>query len=231
MTITHKVWNFPTFPISKQLFRVPGFAASGGFTSGGARITSPEPGGFAMLDVQPSWQTGEWEYPLSSWLMSKTNGEILRFRLAPTPQIATAKLVAGLGVPWAAPSPINQSPWSNLQNWSGDLTAAYSAPSLAGSNVLFVDTTAFGPILRPGHVIGHGFQTHLIDEITYAGTVASITVKPPLRQNVATNDPVLFRPYFTGMITNPGDMIATYDAENNGNIQIGQITLAEVVLP
>ena len=223
MAIQYPVYNFPTFSVWKQLFHVPGAAADGGYTSGGARITSPEPGGFAALEIQPALQLNEFSYPLCSWLMSKTNGEILRVRLAPTPQIAS--YVAGT-VPWDT-----DQPWNNNEPWIGDYTASYSATALPGSNVFKVDMALLGPILKQGHVIGHMNSCYKIDDISYDNTgLATITVKPPIRKSVTIGDPVYFRPWFTGMITNPNDMRQTYDAEMNGAIQLGNIILSEVVL-
>ena len=76
MTIEHKIWNFPNRAVESQLFHVPGEYFNGGLTSGGAKIMSPEPGGFSMLELTPSRQVNEWNSPVSSWLMSKINGEI-----------------------------------------------------------------------------------------------------------------------------------------------------------
>lgn len=231
MTIEYKVWNFPTFPISKQLFHVPGAAADGGFTSGGARITSPEPGGFSVLEIQPSLQTGEWEYPVSSWLMSKSNGQILRVRLAPTPQVASARSLDMGSVPWRAETIYPEAPWSNMQNWSGDLVATFIDPVHEGTNVVRIDMSQVGPILRHGHVIGHRNVTYLVDDIEYDGAVAIVTVTPPLRNEMPYGDVCFFRPWFTGSIANPGDFRNTYDAENVGNIQLNKIILNEVILP
>lgn len=227
MAINHKVWNFPTFPISKQLFHVPGAAVDGGLTSGGARIVSPEPGGFSVLEIQPALQIGEWDYPLSSWLMSKGNGQILRVRLAPTPQVAGR----GVGTPWRAETIYPETPWSNMKNWSGDIVATFSADSLEGSGTVTVDLSDVGPILRQGHVIGHESVTYLVDEIDYDGSIATINVIPPLRRNIKTGDLALFRPYFTGSIVNAGEFRNTYDAENVGMIQLNKIILTEVILP
>lgn len=228
MTIDPKVWTFPTFPISKQLFHVPGAAADGGFTSGGARITSPEPGGFGVLEIQPAMQVDEWRYPISSWLMSKGNGQILRVRLAPTPQIVSRRT----SVPWGMESIYPDAPWSNLQNWEGDLTAVYVTAALEGTSTLVVDMSSLGSLFQVGHVIGHAFETYLIDEIEYdeAG-YATLAVTPPLRRDVAINDIVTFRSWFTGSIANPGDFRNTYDAENVGNIQLNKIILNEVIVP
>lgn len=226
MSTLYKVWDFPTFPISKQLFYVPGAAVDGGFTSGGARITSPEPGGFSKLQIQPSLQIGEWTYPLSSWLMSKTNGQILRVRLAPTPQVAGNVIYSS--VPWGNPD----SPWSNNQNWVGDLVASYLTEALQGSNVVVIDMSQIGQVLQRGHVIGHQNVTYLVDDISYDGlNIATVSLTPPLRANVEPGDLVYFRPWFTGSIDAGSDFLTTYDAENVGNIQIGTMTLTEVVLP
>lgn len=222
MTISPKIWNFPTFPITKQLFYVPGAAIEGGFTSGGARMTSPEPGGFGMLEVQPALVTSEFAYPLASWLMSKTNGEILRIRLAPTPQIASARTVTAQ---WN-----NVQPWGNLQPWSGDLTGTYRLNALRGSTSLSIDLAGIGPVLQAGHVIGHAYDTYMIDEVTYSGTVATISVRPPLRRNVSIGDQVMFRPYFTGSLTGGNNTHTTYDSEMNGNIQLPMLTLSEVIV-
>lgn len=226
MTTAYKIYEFPTFPISKQLFHVPGQAIEGGFTSGGARIMSPEPGGFSMLEIQPSLQVREFEYPVSSWLMSKSNGQLLRVRLAPTPQL----VASGLSVPWGAQTIYPDSPWSNLANWAGDIVSTYVLTTLQGSNRIVIDMSAIGPILKPGHVIGHAFDTYLIDEISYSGSIATAIVIPPIRRNITVGDIAYFRPWFTGYIANGADIRATYDAENAGHIQIGKIVLNEAVL-
>ena len=228
MAIEHKVWNFPTFPIRAQLFHVPGASVEGGYTSGGARISSPEPGGFGVLEIQPALHL-EWEYPVASWLMSKTNGQILRVRLAATPQVASARAAAG--VPWGAETIYPDSPWSNLQNWSGDLAAQYATPALEGSNVLVIDMSQLGPLLRHGHVIGHGDSCYGVDDIEYdSNGRATILTTLPLRRDVAEADSVWFRPWFTGSIGNPGDFKSTYDADKVGHIQLEKIILNEVVL-
>lgn len=230
MTVTYKIWSFPTFPISGQIFSVPGISAEGGFTLGGARISSPEPGGFGVVEIQPALQTGEWDYPLASWLMSKVNGEILRFRLAPTPQISSARAIRATQ-PWNAEGIYSISSWEGLVNWTGDFIAVYSSASLVGSNTLVVDLDGIGPVLQPGHVIGHAYDCYKIEEIAYVGTIATIRVKPPLRRAVAVNDTVLFIPYFTGQISNGGEIIKMYEAEMNGHIEMPKIILSEVVLP
>lgn len=217
------IYELPSVPIAKQMFHVPGAAVEGGFTSGGARIISPDPGGFSRLQIQLSLQSREWENPVSSWLASKANGQVIRLRLAPTPQIAYSQRRAGYqSVSWQ-----NGVLWSNLVSWAGDVSLVFTSARLQGSNVVTVDTTATGPIFQAGHVIGHSNTTYLIDAITYAGAIATIVVNPSLRKPVAIGDTCYLRPYFVGRIANPNEFITTYDAENNGAIQLGIIMFNE----
>lgn len=219
-----KVFNFPTVPVSKQLFHVPGMAIEGGFTSGAVRLLSPEPGGRSVLELEIAMQIREWESPVTSWLMSKGNGEVFRVRMAPTPQVLSARRA---DMAWQ-----NEVLWADHQPWKGDFTATFRTAALEGSSVVQVFMAQYGDLVRPGHVIGHEDSTYLIDDVTYdpATTVAVITIKPPLRRNIVFNDQVYFRPYFTGTIANIGEVRATYDASNNGMIQPGKFIFAEAIL-
>jgi hypothetical protein len=228
MTITYKIWDFPTFPVSGQLFHSPGGAINGGFTTGGVAMLSPEPGGRGILEIKPSLSVDEWLSPASSWLMSKINGEIFRVRLAPTPQISNARLLQTPdGTPWD-----NNGPWSNGENWQGDAILLYASVALQGTNVIKVKTASAGAILKPGHVIGHAFDCYIIDDITYNAnnTEATIVVKPPFRRNIAIGDAALLRPFFTGVIGNGQEMRALYESTNDGAIALEKIILNEVIL-
>lgn len=229
MSIITPTYNFPTFPVQSQLFYVPGAVVEGGFTSGGARISMAEPGGYSMLEIQPSMITSEFLEPIASWLMSMTNSEVFRVRLAPTPQVSIAQMLRSAnGVPWN-----NGETWDNDEEWSGEPSAVYGANATRGTNVLTVDMSALGTLLRRGHVIGHAFDTYLIHAIDYDEdtTVATITVKPSLRRNVVIGDSVVFRPWFTGQINNGADFRTPYDAVNIGLIELNKIVMSEVVLP
>lgn len=224
MTITTKVWDVPELSIGKQLFYVPGISTVGGFTVGGARVSTTEQGGFAFLDFQPVMRL-EWKRPIMSWLMSKTNGEVLRVRLAPTPQVMTGELIRGTGTPFGG---IYQF---NLQRWKGDIQSRFTTVALKGTSTITVDMGDFGQVLQAGHVIGHAYDCYMIDEIAYdTSNVATLTIKPPLRRNVAVNDPALFRPYFTGAVMNADEVRNMYDAGDNGFNAVGKITLGEVIL-
>jgi hypothetical protein len=218
-----EIHDFPSVPISKQLFHVPGAAIDGGYTSGAVRMISPEPGGRSILELQPSFQVREWEHPVMSWLMSKGNGEIFKVRLAPTPQVLSSQ---NDGTLWE-----QDVLWSSQQPWAGDISASFAQAALEGSNVVVLNMTGYGDIAKPGHVVGHRHNCYMIDKVTFneLAQTATIVVKPPLRANVDVSDTAYFRPFFTGTIANIGEVRATYDAENVGNIQMGKIIFAEAI--
>lgn len=225
MTVTAEVHDFPTIPIEKQLFYAPGLTSVGGFTVGGVRLTTNEPGGFGFLDIQPALQVNEWDYPETSWLMSQTNGQILRVRLAPTPQIAGAQAIRR-GVAWD-----NDARWANQQYWSGDMNITYAADAQSGTTTVQVDLSDYGGMLKRGHVIGHKFSTYMINKVTQIdASTYELTISPPLRSDVVTGDTAYNRPYFTGQISNATEVRQAYEAGNNGAIQMPSITLAEVIL-
>ncbi len=218
-----KIYQFPTFRLESQLFHVPGAGYDGGLTAGGAQFITPEPGGFGILEIEPGIIDTEWDFPLASWIMSKISGQIFRIRLAPTPQIPFSRKRGMVAVPWN-----NEQPWSNQENWDGDFTALYSATSLKGSVSLKFDLTGIGPIVSPGHVIGHGYDTYLVDEISYAGDIATAIVTPPLLRDVAAGDNCYLRPWFTGRISNGSEIRAAYD--HLGHTKPGKIVLTQARL-
>ncbi len=201
MTVTPKVWTFPAIAIAKQVFYVPGIAAESGYTSGGVRVMTPEPGGFGVLELQLAMKQNEATSPDFSWLMSKTNGDIFKVKLAKTPQVAA------------------------------DISLTYAAAALIGSNQLVINLTGYGAILKPGHLIGHAGECYIIDEVTYAGLIATMKVKPPLRRAVASGDDAFLRPFFTGQIANGSELVQTFDSELNGWIQPPKMILSEVITP
>lgn len=218
-----KIYQFPTFRIETQLFHSPGAGYDGGLTSGGAQFITPEPGGFAMLELAPATIDTEWTAPLASWLMSKISGQVFRVRLAPSPQVAFSKQRGMMAVPWD-----NGQTWSNQENWDGDFTAVYSVSALKGTLEVGLDLTGVGPIVSPGHVIGHAYDTYLVDEIAYSGDTATALLDRPLRRNIAGGDNCYLRPWFTGRISNGSEIRAAYN--NLGHVTPGKIVLQEAIL-
>jgi len=231
--IIYKVWDFPALPVQKQLFHVPGAAYEGGYTSGGARILSPEPGGRAVLEMQLAFQVKEWTIPFTSWLMSKVNGDIFRVKLAKTPQLIMSEslgLVGNSGIEWAVEGQYSQKVWDNDQLWSNDFAFPLLSSALEGSVTLVVDTLTYGEIFKFGHVIGHADNSYMIDNVEYVDNVATLTVSPPLRRNINEYDLILTEPYFTGNISNGAELKTLYEASNVGHIQTNRIIFQEVVI-
>lgn len=218
-----KIYAFPTFRIETQLFHVPGAGYDGGLTAGGAQFITPEPGGFGVLEMAPALIDTEWDSPLASWIMSKISGQIFRARMAPSPQIAYSKARGMVAVPWS-----NGQAWSNQENWDGDFTATYAAASLKGSVTMTFDLTGVGPIVMPGHVIGHDFNAYKVDEISYAGNIATAIVTPPLRRDIAVGDNCYLRPWFTGRISNGSEIRSAYNSM--GHTKPGNIVLQEAIV-
>lgn len=218
-----KIYQFPTFRIETQLFHAPGAGYDGGLTAGGAQFITPEPGGFGQLEIQPAIIDTEWDAPLASWVMSKISGQVFRVRLAPSPQIAYSRKRGMMAVPWD-----NGQTWSNQQEWDGDFTAVFAAAGLKGAVTMSFDLTGVGPIVGPGHVVGHAYDTYWIDEVTYDGDIATAIVSPPLRRNIASGDNCNLRPWFTGRIANGADIRAPYDSM--GHVKPGNIILQEAVI-
>jgi len=218
------ILDFPDLAISGQLFHSPGAAVEGGFTTGGARVISPEPGGFAMLEIQLAMQTDEWANPSVSWLLSKANGQVFKVRLAKTPQVLTERQIIAYKT-----QPRNLNPiWYIDQPINGELQTVFTATALEGTTTVVFDMAQIGPYLKPGHVIGHHHHTYLVDAIEYdAAGEATVTVSPPLRRDIAVNDELLFRPWFVGTINNMSNARQTYDAANAGMIQPGAFSMSE----
>ena len=229
MAIDYKIWNFPKMAIQSQLFHVPGAYFDGGLTSGGARIMSPEPGGRSVLEVTPSLQINEWKSPFSSWLMSKTNGEIFRIPLTVTPQLISSKtynLMKSKGIVWD-----NDQSWDNGENWKDDGYYLNSAGvALEGSVKLYVDVRNFNDLIKHGHVIGFENSSYMVDDIEIENNIATITVNPPLRKNVKASDVIYLRPFFLGVISNGSEIRNSYDASNIGAIQLNRIVFQEVII-
>lgn len=213
-----KIYQFPTFPIEAQLFHAPGAGYDGGLTSGGAQFITPEPGGFSVLEVTPGIIDTEWVDPAASALMSRISGQVLRIRLSSSPQIAWSR------------ERIDRldEEWSNPAGARNEAHTVFTAASLKGAVTVSIDMAQYGRLLRAGHVIGHAFDTYMVDEIEYVGTVAKITVKPPLRRNIGLGDICLFTPWFTGRISNGADIRAAYN--NLGHVKPGNIILQEAVV-
>lgn len=231
MSTNYPIYDFPELKIKSQLFYSGGLAYDGGFTSGGSRIVSPEPGGRSYLELTLALQTKEWENPETSWLMSKLgNGSIFRIKLAKTPQILSKYQLTDyeISVPWN-----NNQTWNNNQFWGPiDPTAVVAFFAVEGNQKITIENEPIGKRLKRGNVIGFGNYTYMIDEIVQRSGMnrTILTISPPLRQNIAAGSEILIYPYFLGTASNVEQFRSTYDAINVGHIETGKIVFSEVIL-
>jgi hypothetical protein len=239
MAFSYRIWDFPVLHVKQQLFYVPGAAYEGGFTSGGARVYSPEPASRSFLEVQISLQVNETANPISSWLMSKSNSDIFRVSLVKTPQLCIAENSEfdKSGLPWSTdtllPDDIDfpESPWNHNLNWLNDAFIVALSPASEGS--VFIESNLnvhYGQFLMPGHVIGHKFDCYMIENIEVIDGTSRILINPPLRRNVEAGDFIKLTPVFTGTIANGNEVRNSYDIANNRHIQLNKIVFQEAII-
>ncbi|MEL7281345.1 MAG: hypothetical protein AAGK79_13380 [Pseudomonadota bacterium] len=199
MTYTPTIYDWRTScaPFD-QMFRAGGQSIAGGLTTGGARTESPEPGGRAELFWSFRRFGTTQQNRDASWLASRMlNGNVLRVPLVIGVQLVPETDLtppADLGLTWA-----NDKPWSNKKNWRWNPRVAVTVAALKGATSLTVDMSDFGEVLQIGHVIGFtvdGYEfAHMVMDVEYTDAgAATITVEPPLRRAVTTDDTMQFRP-------------------------------------
>ena len=206
-------WRYTVQPMA-QVFRAGGTAAKGGMTLGGLSVLSPEPGGRAELQMQFDPLAIEGSNLDASWLISALcNGQVFRIRLfAPNVQLVAAADLGGndAGVNWD-----NDLPWDNGLGWEFDPTAPVSNGGRKGETSLKVNMSAYGQVLKLGHVIGFHIDgldfAHVVTNISYtAADRATISISPPLRRDVANTDVMLLRPSMTVTCANAREVMGTY---------------------
>lgn len=233
MSLSYKIYDFPPILRGKQLFHAGGQAYEGGFTSGGARMLSPEPGGRGILNMEFAIQRNCPADPIVSWICSMiANGNIFRVPIDYTPQIVRLADLGFTGpndgLPWAASGMSPELPWDNGQNWASDILVEAAATSLAGTVTLDLDFGSLPLVLRHGHLIGHDDVTYLVEDIEYDGTVATITVNPPLRNTVAQGDLITFLPKMLAIARNPDSFRGLYEPADI--IRLGSVEFVEALI-
>ena len=236
MTINYKIYDWPlSIKPTEQLFYSGGQAVEGGFTSGGARMMYPEPGGRSVLELTFDYQQNYNPSPIVSWLITMIrNGNIFRVPIRYSPQLVSRDdlmIDAGLelnGLPWAEAGQTNEGPWGNNKNWLYTPAVEANATSLEGSVTFKVDFSTLGDIVQLGHLIGHLDYTYLVENIEYIGSIATITVNTPLRKNMAQGDFITFRPSMLCVARNPDTLKGLYNSADL--IKLGSLELLEVIL-
>jgi len=230
--ISPNIYDWPaSVPFFNGVFHAGGQAHDGGFTTGGVAVLLPEPGGRAFMDVEFRYAP-KCSAAIVSWLISKVkNGTVFRVPVFNSPQLVPAadlgisisKADQSKGLPWS-----NAQSWDNGQNWDFEPVAIASAASLDGTTTIHVDMGLLAKGVSHGHVIGHKDVAYVVDDITYSGSVATITITPPLRQDVVAGDLVTFRPRMRATVSNPENFRSLF--ERGKFIRPGGIVFVEAIV-
>lgn len=235
MIVAPTIYDWPSLIVpSAQLFYAGGQMQDGGFTSAGARVGYPEPGGRSFLDLEFNHQKYGATDTLISWLMSKiANGNLFRVPIAQTAQVLTSadlglSAASTGGLLWAAEGVLPARAWDGGNLWAFEPGAIAAAAALEGTTELSIDVGDLPSALRVGHVFGIVDTAYLVDDIEWDGAIATITVDPPLRADVSADDFITFRPKMVCMASNPESFRSNYKVGNL--IQPGPIRMSEAIL-
>lgn len=101
--------------------------------------------------------------------------------------------------------------------------------ALAGTNIVEIDLTKYPGVLTYGKVFNIGGSLHHVDDVTFnsTGTQATIKIRPNLRRNVTTGEPVGLRPFLIGRPTDLDSFIALFTPKEI--FQPGALTIEEYV--
>lgn len=216
MTYTPTIydWRYTVVPMS-QVFLAGGTATAGGMTLGGASVENPEPGGRAELRLEIARIANEDANLDASWLASRLmNGNIFRVKLfAPSVQLLSDADLGGsteTGVLWD-----NDLGWSGGQPWAFNPSSAITFGGQAGETTFRYNDSAYGRILKVGHVIGFhvdGYDfAHKVVDISYpSANRTEVTIEPPLRRRITTADRVLFRPSMLATCVNAREAVGNF---------------------
>ena len=203
-------WRLSLVP-SSQLFVAGGQSIAGGLTIGGAAIEHVSPGGRGRLMMQFSTVDREANVD-ASWTYSRLlNGAVMRVPVWVTDQLVPSDVLnppTTDGIPWA-----NGQPWASGENWGWNPTAPVTAAS-RGAVEVTVDLSDYGQVIAPGHVIGFTVgnidTTHIVMDIETEGDLATLTIEPPLRRSLASDDRLRFRPMMLVTCRNPREFAGTF---------------------
>lgn len=234
MIATPTFYDWPSSVIpARQLYHAGGQMVDGGFTSAGARLGYPEPGGRAFLELEFGYQDNAPADPIVSWLCSKVaNGNVFRIPIWRSPQVLSEADIglSGLdaGLPWAAEGLLPERSWDNGNNWEYEVGAAAVSASLEGTTEITIDVGDLPVALRPGHVIGHNDTAYKVDDLEWDDTVATIRLMTPLRADVDADAFITFRPKMLVVATNPDSFRGLYQPADL--IQLGSARFIEAIL-
>ena len=175
-------------------------------------IESPEPGGRAELHMTFAPFATEKANKDASWTISRMmGGDIFRIPLYETVQLVSG---ASLSAPSGGLTWSNGQKWSNGQFWAWKPVAEVNASALKGASQVQVDVGSSGEVIELGHVVGfkdgsYDFS-HVVMDVSYSGTVATLTLEPPLRRAVTTATSMQFRPSMLVQCVNAPEVMGRF---------------------
>lgn len=224
-------WRKLCAPLS-QVVRAGGASVSGGMTLGGALVQYPTPGGRISVTMDFATFSTVEENEAASWTISRIMaGALMRIPLYRTVQLVPEADLAGLdepGIPWDG-----DIPWATYENWEWNPSVAVTATALRGAETFSADFGDLGEVLHIGHVVGFfadGYEfAHIVMDITYdESDVATVTVSPPLRRGLTTDDRMLFRPRLIATCANPDQVMGNF--QSGRHMTFGQARFVEALV-
>lgn len=213
-------WRRSCEPID-TLFSAGGQSIAGGMTLGGASVSNPEPGGRAELVMAFATFPDPAQNLDASWTISRIrNSAIMRLQILSSVQLVPwADLdVADTGQTWA-----NGAAWANDAPWRASPFAPIAVAALAGVETVTVDLSILGDIVQIGHVIGFfvdGYDfAHMVMDVEYDAGEATLTVSPPLRRGLTTDDRMMFRPKMLGVCVNAAEVAGMFQRGRHVQLQ------------
>lgn len=222
-------WRGKIIP-NDQLFIAAGQETQGQRTLGGFNVTNPEPGGVASLRMTVAMDHSAEANRAASWLASIIqNGRYIRIPIKNSVQLVSSSalgLTTG-GLTWS-----NGQKWSNGQFWRFSPKAAVAGSASKGAATVSINMSGYGQVLEIGHVIGfksgdYDFAHH-VEEVSYSGNTATVTISPPLRRAVTTSDECELRPKMIARCVNPQDAIQ--GLKRRQYMAFSQLDFVEVLL-
>lgn len=214
MAITPIIHQWPesVAPIN-QVFQANGASTAGGMTLGGAMTENPSPGGRARMSFVFSPLAMRESNEAMSWLASMMgNGAIFSVPIYNSVQLVPEADIFGV----AANNFFDTAdPYSAIAIRRWEPFVPVSATALAGAVTMTADLSELGKVLRAGHVIGFRSGTydfsHAVKSISYdGGSIATITIEPPLRRALTAGDKMHLRPKMLATVENASEVVQPF---------------------
>lgn len=168
--------------------------------------------------------------PDYSWTVSKLKGNIFRlpYGIWQTPQVAQdgdlglARGYLSRGVPFSS-----GALFSGGSGFRFTPTLETAGTALEGNNTIAIDETRWPGYLAYGKWIGLGRGAYHVEDIDRDGVIATVTVGPTFRRDIAAGEFVSLRPSVVCQARDISSFVAMFD--NVDMVQPGQLSMYEVI--